>query len=56
MDFWHDVRDWLGGFPYEFATAGEIFGFVHERLGMELIHLNTVEGNACNEFLFQRRP
>jgi len=54
MDFWHDTRDWLGGFPYEFATAGEVFDFVHDRLGMELIHLNTVEGNACNEFLFHR--
>ena len=54
MDFWHDMRDWLGGFPYEFATAGEIFEFVHDRLGLELIYLNTVEGNACNEFLFRR--
>ncbi|MGH7731688.1 MAG: class I SAM-dependent methyltransferase, partial [Candidatus Eiseniibacteriota bacterium] len=53
MDFWHDARDWLGGFPYEFATAGEVFEFVHGRLGMELIYLNTVEGNACNEFLFR---
>jgi 2-polyprenyl-6-hydroxyphenyl methylase/3-demethylubiquinone-9 3-methyltransferase len=24
MDFWHNVRDWVGGFPYEYATAGEI--------------------------------
>jgi hypothetical protein len=22
MDFWHNVRDWVGGFPYEYATAG----------------------------------
>lgn len=54
MDFWHDVRDWLGGFPYEFADAGEVFGFVHDRLGMELVHLRAAEGNACTEFLFRR--
>jgi SAM-dependent methyltransferase len=54
MEFWHDVRDWLGGFPYEYATAGEVFAFVHRRLGMELVSLDTVEGNACNEFVFRR--
>jgi SAM-dependent methyltransferase len=54
MEFMHDVRDWLGGFPYEFATAGEVFHHVHETHGFELVGLNTVEGNACNEFLFRR--
>lgn len=54
MDFLHDVRDWLGGFPYEFATAGEVFHYVHETHGFELVALNTVEGNACNEFVFRR--
>ncbi|MEP7357869.1 MAG: class I SAM-dependent methyltransferase, partial [Anaerolineales bacterium] len=23
MELRHDIRDWLGGFPYEYATAGE---------------------------------
>lgn len=54
MEFMHDVRDWLGGFPYEFATAGEVFRHVHETSGFTLIGLNTVEGNACNEFVFRR--
>jgi len=54
MEFMHDVRDWLGGFPYEFATAGEVFRHVHETHGFELVALNTVEGNACNEFVFRR--
>ena len=54
MEFMHDVRDWLGGFPYEFATAGEVFHHVRESHGFELVALTTVEGNACNEFVFRR--
>lgn len=54
MEFLHDVRDWLGGFPYEFATAGEVFQAVHDQHGLELQTLVTCEGNACNEFVFRR--
>src|SRR5262245_9513888 len=53
MDFIHDVRDWLGGFPYEYATSGEIFNHVHRQAGFELVHLVNWEGNACNELLFR---
>jgi len=52
MDFWHDARDWLGGFPYEFATAGEVFQYVHEKHGYMLVKLRSAEGNACNEFVW----
>jgi hypothetical protein len=27
MDFFTDVRDWLGGYPYEFATLEEIINY-----------------------------
>ena len=54
MEFWHDMRDWLGGFPYEFATAGEIFEYVHQKHGYQLERLTTVEGNACHETVFRR--
>ena len=54
MDFLHDVRDWLGGFPYEYATSGEVFGHVREAQGYELVRLINWEGNACNELLFRR--
>ena len=54
MDFMHDVRDWLGGFPYEYATSGEVFGHVHRTAGYELVKLVNWEGNACNELLFRR--
>ena len=54
MDFWHDVRDWLGGFPYEYASAGEVFMFLHQQFGFELTYLNTSYGVGCNEFTFRR--
>jgi SAM-dependent methyltransferase len=54
MDFWHDVRDWLGGFPYEYATAGEVFNYLHEKHGLKLIYLNSHDGLGLNEFTFRR--
>ena len=54
MNFWRDVRDWLGGFPYEYATAAEVFTYLHEKHGLELIYLNTQNGYGCNEFTFRR--
>jgi 2-polyprenyl-3-methyl-5-hydroxy-6-metoxy-1,4-benzoquinol methylase len=54
MDFWHDMRDWVGGFPYEYATAGELFNRIHERHGLELIYLNNHDGHICNELTFRR--
>ena len=54
MDFRHDVRDWLGGFPYEFAAAGELFEYVRRKHGFVLERLRTGDGNICNEYLFVR--
>jgi len=54
MDFWHDARDWVGGFPYEYATAGEVFTYMRDRHGFELIYLDTHDGHVCNEFTFRR--
>jgi SAM-dependent methyltransferase len=54
MDFRHDVRDWLGGFPYEYATAGAVFNYLHGQHGLQLEYLNTHDGHECNEFTFRR--
>lgn len=54
MDFYTDVIDWVGGYPYEYARPGEVVARV-EALGFTL--LKTVAGatpTACNEFVFQR--
>jgi 2-polyprenyl-6-hydroxyphenyl methylase/3-demethylubiquinone-9 3-methyltransferase len=54
MDFRHDVRDWLGGFPFEYATPGAVFRHVREKNGFELSYLDAVEGHGCNELAFRR--
>jgi 2-polyprenyl-3-methyl-5-hydroxy-6-metoxy-1,4-benzoquinol methylase len=53
MSWWHDIRDWLGGYPYEFASAGEVFTFCHDELGMTLLRLQSTSSIGCHEFLFQ---
>jgi 2-polyprenyl-6-hydroxyphenyl methylase/3-demethylubiquinone-9 3-methyltransferase len=54
MSWWHDIVDWLGGYPYEFASAGQVFEFCHRELGLTLEKLNTTSSIGCNEFLFSR--
>jgi SAM-dependent methyltransferase len=54
MELRHDIRDWLGGFPYEYATAGEVFGYIHKKFGLQLEYLKTGEGNLCNQFTFRK--
>ena len=54
MDFWHDVRDWLGGFPYEYATVNEVFDYLHGKCALELEYLSSCVGHGCNEFAFRR--
>ncbi|MDR3639878.1 MAG: class I SAM-dependent methyltransferase [Humidesulfovibrio sp.] len=54
MDFWHDVWDWVGGWPFETSTPEQVFNFCRAR-GFELRTLRTVGGKSgCNEFVFER--
>jgi 2-polyprenyl-6-hydroxyphenyl methylase/3-demethylubiquinone-9 3-methyltransferase len=53
MSYWHDARDWLGGFPFEAATAGEVFTAIHGQYGLNLVCLNSTNGAGCNEFTFR---
>ena len=53
MTGWHDLIDWVGGYPYEAASAEAVFEFVRGR-GFRLEGLKTVNGLGCNEFLFAR--
>jgi 2-polyprenyl-6-hydroxyphenyl methylase/3-demethylubiquinone-9 3-methyltransferase len=60
MNFSHDVHDWLGGFPYETATATEIhdrvcsMGFIEER-SFRLPKTLGLFGSGCHEFVFQKQ-
>jgi SAM-dependent methyltransferase len=51
-----DLLDWLGGYPYEYATADEIVDFCRDRLGLEPVKVraNPPTGIGNNEFVFRR--
>ena len=51
MSPWYDVVDWVGGWPFEYATPQAIFDFYKIR-GFTLINLITRQGHGCNEFVF----
>jgi 2-polyprenyl-6-hydroxyphenyl methylase/3-demethylubiquinone-9 3-methyltransferase len=48
-----DWFDWLGGYPFEPATPGEIFD-VYRRAGFTLVGLRTTYTLGNNEFVFRR--
>lgn len=52
MDLFTDIRDWLGGWPMEYAGDQETVDFLEQRLGFSLLNIAT--GQACSEFLFHR--
>jgi SAM-dependent methyltransferase len=54
MDFWYDVIDWVGGYPYEYATTEEIASFVGG-LGFRVRRIVPAQvPTGCNEFVFER--
>ena len=53
MSWRHDVIDWLGGYPYEAATPGEVLAFVRRKLNFVLIKQNIDLHLGVNEFVFE---
>lgn len=53
MSRWHDIRDWVGGYPYEYAKTEELFDFYRKR-GFRLDQLRTNRGTGNNELVFSR--
>lgn len=54
MSRWHDMIDWIGGYPFEVAKPEEIFDFYRPK-GFELLRLKTCAGGkGCNEFVFRK--
>jgi SAM-dependent methyltransferase len=59
MDFHHDLHDWMGGYPYESITPGEVEAV------MARLHLQPVRrvvqpyslglfGSGCDEYVYRR--
>ncbi len=54
MSRWHDLIDWVGGYPHEVARPEEVFCFFRDR-GYVLEQLRTQGASiAANEFVFRR--
>lgn len=53
MNFRNDLIDWLGGYPYEFASPEEIFDF-YKNKGLSLIKMRTTNSIGNNSFLFKK--
>jgi predicted RNA methylase len=55
MNAWHDLVDWVGGYPFEAATPAEVVAFVEAR-GFKLRQSETFTSFAAvNTFLFERQ-
>jgi 2-polyprenyl-3-methyl-5-hydroxy-6-metoxy-1,4-benzoquinol methylase len=51
MNRWHDMVDWVGGYPFEVARPDAIVAFYRAR-GFVLTWIKTDSGSGCNEYLF----
>lgn len=61
MDYYNDVHDWLGGYPYESITADQCRDFFAKR-GFHLNYSNITKvsktlgffGSGCDEYTFKK--
>jgi SAM-dependent methyltransferase len=53
MSWMVDIRDWLGGYPYEYASVAEVFHYMRDRTGFTLERVNSTNSLRCNEYLFR---
>ena len=64
MDFYHDVHDWLGGYPYESMSSVAIDHVLSEQklehvrsFAIDsLMHRIGVFGSGCDEYVYKRNP
>ncbi len=54
MNFYYNIVDWVGGYPYEYASIEELKTFV-EALGFDTLEVRAgATPIACNELIFHR--
>ena len=54
MSYYYDIVDWVGGYPYEYASGDEVTAFFEQR-GFKLKKFIKTQGfTGCNEFVFER--
>ncbi|MEJ2061218.1 MAG: class I SAM-dependent methyltransferase [Gammaproteobacteria bacterium] len=63
MDYYHDVHDWMGGWPYESISPREVDSFMHKlgfsrvrsfvRPGNILGRRHGIFGSGCDEYVYR---
>lgn len=54
MHYRRDVADWVGGYPYEYATVEEVFAHMRKEYPrFRLVNIKSVGGVGNNWFLFK---
>ncbi len=53
MSWLHDVVDWVGGYPYEYASVKEITAF-YRRDGFEPVKIRENSSYGCHQLVFRR--
>lgn len=54
MSYWHDIVDWIGGYPFEVSKPEAVFDFYKIR-NFTLLKLKTCgSGLGCNEYIFKK--
>ena len=53
MSWLHDVIDWVGGYPYECASVGDITDF-YRRDGFEPVKIRENSSYGCHQLVFKR--
>jgi SAM-dependent methyltransferase len=52
MNYMTDVKDWLGGWPMEYADDEKVVSVMEAKHGFKVVRM--ARGEACTEFLFER--
>jgi 2-polyprenyl-6-hydroxyphenyl methylase/3-demethylubiquinone-9 3-methyltransferase len=53
MSRWHDIIDWVGGYPFEVARPDDVLRFYAER-GFSPLRTKLTTDAGCNEFVLVR--
>ena len=54
MKFKNDIIDWIGGFPFEFASFDKVQTYF-ERNGFVMVNSFKTSDSGCHELVFKKK-
>ena len=55
MSFYYDVIDWIGGYPYEYASKEQIIRYLGNKGFVCIKFVAAPVPTGCNEFVFEKK-